>query len=386
MVALIKAFDGTVIILGEVIEELDKLKSSEGAKGYKARRALRGIKENLDDIVLLMSPTHYKKDEYVDDLIIEFLKLESSKNHTLVTNDLGLSLRANAAGIQTAEYHEKGVGKGNINPFTMVEFSKNEYSDFMQDPANEFGVKNGQYLFIRDKESKNTITILKYLGNNNWEEIEYSSTLENSYYELKPRDDEQRAVIDSLVNDDFTLITGPAGTGKTIISLAYILQRIDEGSKVHIFINPSKTRDTEELGFYPGDRIEKLLQNNIGDILSNKIGARSEIYRLIESGALNLYPFSDIRGVEVPKGDIMYITEAQNLSVDNMKLAIQRCANGSKLIIEGDPFTQVDNRAFENSNNGMLRTIEVFFGTKNFGYVKLSKIYRSMMATVAEEL
>ena len=82
----------------------------------------------------------------------------------------------------------------------------------------------------------------------------------------------------------------------------------------------------------------------------------------------------------------MYITEAQNLSIDNMKLAIQRCAAGSKIIIEGDPFTQVDSRAFENERNGLLRAINVFFGSKGFGYVKFSKIYRSPMAELAEKL
>ena len=106
------------------------------------------------------------------------------------------------------------------------------------------------------------------------------------------------------------------------------------------------------------------------------------------NGSLKIYPFSDIRGIEISKGDIMYITEAQNLSVDLMKLAIQRCADGSKLVVEGDACAQLDKRSFEGSNNGLQRAIEVFTGVEeiDFGYINLPTIYRSRMASKAEEL
>ena len=112
----------------------------------------------------------------------------------------------------------------------------------------------------------------------------------------------------------------------------------------------------------------------------------TEVERLIQEGSLNLYPFSDIRGIEIAKGDIMYITEAQNLSIDLMKLAIQRCAEGSKIIIEGDPQAQVDKEIFANDGNGLRRVIEVLTGEEDFSYMYLPNIYRSKFAELAEKL
>jgi predicted ribonuclease YlaK len=76
------------------------------------------------------------------------------------------------------------------------------------------------------------------------------------------------------------------------------------------------------------------------------------------------------------------------LSIDLIKLAIQRCADGSKIIIEGDSYAQVDKKSFEGHNNGLQRVIEVFTGTDavDFGYVNLPIIYRSKMGDKAEEL
>ena len=74
------------------------------------------------------------------------------------------------------------------------------------------------------------------------------------------------------------------------------------GAVIHIFVNPVKTRDTQDLGYYPGSRDEKLLSNFIGGVLSSKFGDMTEVERLISQGGLRIYPFSDIRGVELTLG------------------------------------------------------------------------------------
>lgn len=225
----------------------------------------------------------------------------------------------------------------------------------------------------------------KYLGEGLYDDLGLTG-IGNYLFQVSALDEYQMCAINSLYKDRMSVIIGPAGTGKTLLSMAYCLQKIREGARVHIFVNPVKTRGAEELGFYPGDRDDKLLQNFIGSILRNKIGDITEVERLIQEGSLNLYPFSDIRGIEIAKGDIMYITEAQNLSIDLIKLAIQRCAEGSKIIIEGDPQTQVDKEIFANDGSGLKRVIEVFTGEEDFSYIYLPNIYRSKFAELAEKL
>ena len=196
----------------------------------------------------------------------------------------------------------------------------------------------------------------------------------------------QICAIDSLVDDDFTIITGKAGTGKTLLSLTYALREIisEKRRKLIIFVNPVKTRGAEVIGFYTGSRTEKLMQNSIGAILSSKLGGLEVVEDLMEKDKLEILPISDIRGFEVGQDDIMYITEAQNLNIELIKLAIQRCAEGAKIILEGDPTTQVDHFSFEGEGNGLIRAIEVFEGYEGFSHVNLPNIYRSAMADRAE--
>jgi predicted ribonuclease YlaK len=96
---------------------------------------------------------------------------------------------------------------------------------------------------------------------------------------------------------------------------------------------------------------------------------------------------SDIRGYDTSGMRAgVYITEAQNLDISLMKLAIQRIGEDSVCIIDGDQKTQVDDLAFEGSNNGMRRLSKVFRGSALYGEVELKKIHRSQLANLAEKM
>lgn len=373
----------------EVLAELDHLKSKEGEKGYFARCAIRAIKDNIDMIKFLIHEDISKLNRLamiVDDIIIEHCK--NNPNAILITNDINMEIKAGALGIKCINYY--GTPKKEIHSVTTVTMSRAEYDNFVTTNQSRkvSNIAVGQFVDIVSTLGEHFGTY-RFLGDNMWDPVDKKSKIKNYAFEVAPRDVYQACAIKSLKDDEFTIITGPAGTGKTLLSLGYCLEQMNKnGAVVHIFVNPVKTRDTEELGYYPGSRDEKLLSNFIGGILSTKLGDITEVYRLLTNGSLKIYPFSDIRGIEIPKGDIMYITEAQNLSVDLMKLAIQRCADGSKLVVEGDACAQLDKRSFEGSNNGLQRAIEVFTGVEeiDFGYINLPIIYRSRMASKAEEL
>ena len=81
----------------------------------------------------------------------------------------------------------------------------------------------------------------------------------------------------------------------------------------------------------------------------------------------------------------VYLSEAQNMSVDMMKLALQRIGD-STLIIDGDYTTQLDDALFEGSNNGMRRLSKVFRGEDIYGEIELKIIHRSKIAQIAEKM
>ena len=100
-----------------------------------------------------------------------------------------------------------------------------------------------------------------------------------------------------------------------------------------------------------------------------------------------LLPMSDIRGFDTNgmKAGV-YLTEAQNLDINLIKLALQRIGEDSICIIDGDFDQQVDDIAFAGSNNGMRRVSKVFRGEDIYGEVTLKKIHRSRIANIAEKL
>ena len=81
---------------------------------------------------------------------------------------------------------------------------------------------------------------------------------------------------DSLINNQITMIKGPAGTGKTYLALGFLLSQLEKGKidKIIVFCNTIATKGSAKLGYYPGTRDEKLLDSQIGNLLISKFGGR----------------------------------------------------------------------------------------------------------------
>jgi predicted ribonuclease YlaK len=130
-----------------------------------------------------------------------------------------------------------------------------------------------------------------------------------------------------------------------------------------------------------------LLDSQIGNLLTSKFGDRCEVERMIGEGKLLLLPCSDIRGFDTSGMRAgVYISEAQNMSVSLMKLALQRIGDDGICIIDGDCKTQVDDINFAGSNNGMRRVSKVFRGEDIYGEVTLKNIHRSRIGQIAENM
>ena len=160
-----------------------------------------------------------------------------------------------------------------------------------------------------------------------------------------------------------------------------------EIEKIIIFCNTVATSGSAKLGYYPGSRDEKLLDSQIGNLLASKLGDKSFVERMIAEGELVLLPMSDIRGYDTTgmKAGI-YISEAQNLDIELMRLALQRIGEDSICILDGDSDTQVDLSIYGGNNNGMKRVSEIFRGDPVYGEVTLQNIHRSRIARLAQQL
>ena len=154
-----------------------------------------------------------------------------------------------------------------------------------------------------------------------------------------------------------------------------------------MFTNTQPTINTARLGFYPGSRDEKLLESSVGNILASKLGDSYMVERMIAEGRLILLPMCDIRGYSTSNMNAgIWITEAQNLDISLMKLALQRIGEDSICIIDGDYNAQVDSEQYAGKNNGMRRLSEVFRDHQFYGEIELQNIYRSQIAQLAEKM
>lgn len=156
--------------------------------------------------------------------------------------------------------------------------------------------------------------------------------------------------------------------------------------RIVVMFNPTKARGASDMGYYSGDFIDKAMNNSIGQILTTKFGDRYAVDILLSQNKLKLVSMADCRGMEIADNEILWITEAQNTSVDLIKLCLSRVSSGAKVFIEGDYTSQVDSNSFEGINNGLKRIINAFKNHEEFGYIQLQNVWRSKIAELCELL
>lgn len=379
--------NGNYVISGFVIRELEKLKQSENnERSYKARLAVRKIEENADKLEFVLQEPKNEFDDYDDDYIDNrILTLCKQQGFSLLTGDLLLKMKARAVGVEVVDVEED---EDDYKGYVEVYMTDEEYTDFYQNrlDLNEFDLLTNQYLIIKDSLTGDVLDALRFDGQY-YVAVKTKGFKTNLFGSFKPYDYYQACVLDSLQNNQMTMIKGKPGSGKSLIALNYAIQQIERGkySKLICFVNPVASRNSAKLGYYPGTRDEKILDSAVGSMLASKFGDKYQVESMIANNQLLLLPFSDIRGFDTTgMNAICWIIESQNLDIDLMKLAIQRIGDDSKLIIDGDYDSQVDHSSYEGSNNGMRRVSQVFRGNEMYGEVELQTIYRSKIAAIAD--
>ena len=252
--------------------------------------------------------------------------------------------------------------------------------------GEHFDLLPNQYLVIRQDDKDIDCYVLR---DNKLIQVQFNTFKSKMLGEIKPIDLYQKLAVDSLQHNTLTMLRGAAGTGKSYLGLGFLFDRLEAGiiDKIIIFCNTVATAGSAKLGYYPGSRTEKLLDSQIGNFLVSKLGDRVAVERYIAEGQLILLPMSDIRGFDTTGMRAgIYITEAQNLNIDLIKLALQRIGDDGICVLDGDSDTQVDLGIYSGINNGMRRVSKVFKGQEFYGEVTLPICHRSKIAQIAERL
>lgn len=158
---------------------------------------------------------------------------------------------------------------------------------------------------------------------------------------IKPRNPNQSKYVGNVVTHDITFGIGPAGTGKTYLAVACAVDALEKQEIRRILLTRPAVEAGEKLGFLPGDLAQKVdpYLRPLYDALFEMLGFE-KVEKLIERNVIEVAPLAYMRGRTLNDAFII-LDEAQNTTVEQMKMFLTRIGFNSKAVITGD-ITQVD--------------------------------------------
>lgn len=413
------AFEDNEVVIPEVVlEELDNMKKNNSDLGFNARqvaRMLDGLRStgklnegiNLENGGLLrVESSNYDAvipkawdDRKADNRIIQICigLSESGKDVYLITKDTFERIKADTVGIKSEDFYEDVVPKydkqytARKDVYTTNDnldlFFKNKklsindvlyYDDETKDYTNP-NLEINEFLIIHSNDN-NKQTALGRFDGKKIVPLYYGKNY--NVMGISPRNVGQKFMLECLSVEakaaPLVIIKGPAGTAKTLFSLAVGLQKIIEdqsGEYRRILVcRPNVTMD-EDIGFLPGSEQEKIapfmrpIYDNLEILIdsdekaryANEIELNDKIEELFDRRIITTEAVAYLRGRSIVKSWVI-IDEAQNLTPKQVKSIVTRAGEGSKIILIGDP-EQIDHAFLDSRSNGLCYASEKMKGS-----------------------
>ena len=189
-------------------------------------------------------------------------------------------------------------------------------------------------------------------------------------HSITPKSRAQKEYIDAIRKYDMVFGIGPAGTGKTYLSMAMAVAALSEGRVSRIILTRPAVEAGETLGFLPGDLTEKVdpylrpLYDALHDMMRFE-----KVSSLMKKGIIEVAPLAFMRGRTL-NDSFVILDEAQNTTSEQMKMFLTRIGFSSKAVITGD-ITQTDLPVGKPS--GLIETKNILQGIDGIKFVFFSK-------------
>lgn len=385
------------VISSVSLTEIDNIKVSLNKSDdikFKARQASRWLNKYINNYeTVIVKQIHYNTlNQFQIPITNDNLICVSAWLYNKETEPIAFHTRDNNCRIIASKIFELDVVydeeiNNNVIDYTGYKeicMSNDEMNLFYSNQnKNTYNCATNEYLLVKN-EDKETQDRRKWNGSN-YIPLKFKSFKSKILGEVKPLDEFQMFAFDSIANNEITMLYGKAGSGKTLIPLAYIMQMLETQKidKCYIIHHYETLKGAKTLGFEKGDHIEKLLNSgSLGNILSSKFADYKYITSLL-GDKIEILPTANIRGVEFGSDSAVFVTECQNINAYTLKTIIQRCKSGCKQIYEGDLLEQSD---VTMNVSGMKRMLEVFKGDASFGCIKLKNNYRNRISELADKM
>ena len=190
-------------------------------------------------------------------------------------------------------------------------------------------------------------------------------SIKTRHGEIRGRGLNQRRYLHNVVTHDINFGIGPAGTGKTYLAVACAVEALEKQTIRRILLVRPAVEAGERLGFLPGDLAQKVdpYLRPLYDALYEMLGFE-RVDKLIERNVIEVAPLAYMRGRTLNESFII-LDEAQNATVEQMKMFLTRIGFGSTAVVTGD-VTQVD--LPRNTRSGLRHVIEVLKDVKGISF------------------
>ena len=182
---------------------------------------------------------------------------------------------------------------------------------------------------------------------------------------IRARGANQTAYVRSIRAYDLAFGIGPAGTGKTYLAVACAIEALSNEDVRRIVLVRPAVEAGERLGFLPGDMSQKVdpYLRPMYDALYDMIGAE-KVTRLIDKNVIEIAPLAFMRGRSL-NDSFVILDEAQNTSVEQMKMFLTRIGFGSRAVVTGD-VTQID--LPNGQQSGLKNAVQILENVNGIGF------------------
>lgn len=410
--------DNDVVIPEVVLEELDSFKKDKSDLGANARHAARILDKlrkegNINKGINLpgggklrvemnhhdtLIPQSWDKSK-PDNRIVQVCKAlkEQGEDVYLISKDIFERIKGDCVGVNVEDFYEKVVPEydsqytGRIDVYVPSEklkfFFKNKYLN--SDNLLSYSYEEEKY--YKPQLYINQFVIIHSMDNDKQTALgrfDGKMVTPLKFTEMKPlglttRNVGQKFMLEALYTDankaPLVIIKGPAGTAKTLFSLAAGLYKIlEEGNEEYrriLVCRPNVTMD-EDIGYLPGseqdkispfmrpifDNLEILVDSDENERYKNEGELNDKVKELFDRRIITTEAVAFLRGRSILKNWVI-VDEAQNLSPKQVKAIITRVGEGTKLILIGDP-DQIDQPFLDSRSNGLCYAAEKMKGSK----------------------
>ncbi|GGB49750.1 ATPase [Oceanisphaera marina] len=427
-----------VVIPMTVLEELDRIKDRQKDVSRDARVAIRtlegifhdatpeqivaGVPLGLKDddasgtIAIITDrqlPEGYAvfTDDEADNRIINtalYLQQHTAEGMAvLVTKDINMRLKAKGAGLQHVEDYRSDQLVDDIRLLSKGFYhQENSFWDRVGECASEThgrevihtvadellpGAHINQYLI--DDTDDFAGRVLDKDGNKiRFIDLGRERMMGRKAWGIQPKNIYQAMALDALLdpNIELVILTGPAGSGKTLLAMASALEMIiEKGIYDKVIVTRNTPEIAESIGFLPGTEEEKMapwlaaITDTLEVLHKQDECMDGSLSYIMGKANIQFKSVNFMRGRSI-QNTFVLLDECQNLTASQLKTIITRCGEGTKLVCSGN-LAQIDSNYLTPVTSGLTYIVERFKDFEGSANVYLNGVMRSRLASFAEE-